>query len=60
MDEQYQFIIEEMETIDRKVEKLESDVIMMNKQIGKRISEIRLLKEKYTKLSGLLKQNKEA
>lgn len=60
MDEQYQFIIEEMESIDRKVEKLESDVVMMNKQIGKRISEIRLLKEKYSKLSGLLKQNKEA
>jgi len=42
---------ERLQKIDRDVNELERDIEMMNKQIGKKLQKVRLLKEERTKVS---------
>lgn len=53
-------ILEKLESLDRKIDKEERDLVFMNKQIGNKVSKISLLKEERKKMSEVyndLKQN---
>lgn len=48
------YILEKLESLDKQIDELERDVTFMNKQIGKKLQKIKLLKEERKKASELL------
>lgn len=48
------YILEKLESLDKQIDELERDVTFMNKQIGKKLQKIKLLKEERKKATELL------